>query len=117
MERERADSRKPPFYRADLLSLYPKPGHMGQIRDRWLCLEMMSDGVLEYWSIGIYKASLARKILRWLYYIKPGVLVHLYFATALCYVMGEMFKLLPGIGKGLQYSNTPLLHKAMDRAK
>ncbi len=83
---------------------------MGQVRDRWLCLEIMPDGVLEYWSNGIYKASLARKILRWLYYVKPRVLVHLPFATTLCYVMGEMLKMLPGDGKGLQYSITPILH-------
>jgi hypothetical protein len=71
-----------------------------------------SVGVLEYWSNGIYKASLARKILRWLYYVKSRVLVHLPFATALYYVMGEMFKLLPGMARvyntpSLQYSNTP----------
>ncbi len=85
---------------------------MGQVKDRWFCLEMMPDGVLEYCSIGIYKASLARKILRWLYYVKPRVLVHLPFATALCYVMGEMFKSLPGMARvystpSLQYSITP----------
>ncbi len=80
---------------------------------------MMPDGVLEYWSIGVMnlKSQLARKILRWLYYVKPRVLVHLPFGTALCYVMGIKFKLLPGEGKGLQYSITPILHKAMDDAK
>ncbi len=26
---------------------------MGQVRDIWLCLEMITDGVLEYWRVGV----------------------------------------------------------------
>jgi hypothetical protein len=29
---------------------------MAQVRDKWLCLEMMPDGVLEFWSIGVLES-------------------------------------------------------------